>query len=1137
LNWRHGLLAFLALASMLVAGTAQAQFTDNFDRADNAAIGNGWIEKTPAAFAITNNSATKLTVGTGYRDNIVYRPAAENVADVEASVEVRFNPGAPGYAQILTRVQTGTVATTGVLDGYILYIADSTTTAILGRQTGANFVTTLGTLNLSNPLNTTDTYRLRLSTVGTSPVVVTAWVERLVASSWQVIGTATANDAAPERITAAGSVGFSGFVEAAYRFDNFSRTNIVAGSNPVPVTGSLAPNSATQGESGLTVTVSGSNFVSTSVVRWNGANRTTTFVNANTLEAAILSTDLAASGTANITVFNPAPGGGTSNAQTFTIAPNTQPNPVPTLTSVSPTSRAQGSGAFTLTVNGTNFASTAVVRWNGANRATTFVSPTQLTANIPATDITTAGTAAVTVFNPAPGGGTSNSTNFTITATNPAPIATTLTPSSATAGGAAFTLTVNGSSFINGSVIRWNGANRTTTFDSSTQLRATISATDIATAGTATVTVLTPTPGGGTSAGLTFTINASGGGGGGGHSMTNLAPISQLAGSSATLVTITGSGFTTGSVARWNGSNRTTTFVSSTTIRVTLNSSDLLSESLGAITVSTPGASPSVTAPLPFFVQAANTQLFADYFNRTDSATIGNGWTEKNPAAFALAGGQITSVDTTPLDYHDNIVYRTATGEDQLNVETAIEFRRVNTTSRFPQLHARVQRNTIAQADTLGSYILYFEDNLPSPGALAIAVQPALTNQPECIMTTIPLPQALDLVSRYRLRFRVTGAFPVQLTGIIERFDGSAWQVMAQGTMNHDNNTPRNADPYCPYTSVPAAITTAGTVGFAKYFQPADVYDNFHWRSIGPAAPNNTPTLNTISPTSATAGAPAFTLTVTGANFNTNSVVRWNGANRTTTFVSSTQLTAAITAADVASTGTATIQVFTSGTGGGLSPQTASFSITPPSGSSSFSDNFTRANSDVLGNGWIEKTPAAWFLTNGTAAKQAVSTSYPDNLVYRPASENALNTDVSAVFRLTNASPGYLQIVSRVQTDTAAVANFLDAYMLYVDGVTNRAILGRQRGYAFVTTLATLNIAPTLNTTDTYRLRLITTGTTSVQLSAFVERLGTSGWEVIGQATATDTSAERIATAGSVGFGGYVEAAYTFDDFSRSNLP
>lgn len=87
---------------------------------------------------------------------------------------------------------------------------------------------------------------------------------------------------------------------------------------------------------------------------------------------------------------------------------------IPTIISLTPVSKVAGTGAFTLTVNGTNFVSgRSVVRWNGSNRTTTFVSATQLTASILAADITTAGTAAITVAN---GSAISNSQTFTIDA-------------------------------------------------------------------------------------------------------------------------------------------------------------------------------------------------------------------------------------------------------------------------------------------------------------------------------------------------------------------------------------------------------------------------------------------------------------------------------------------------------------------------------------------------------------------------------------------------------------------------------------------------------------------------------------------------------------------------------------------------
>lgn len=73
-----------------------------------------------------------------------------------------------------------------------------------------------------------------------------------------------------------------------------------------------------------------------------------------------------------------------------------------------PDTVAPNGPAFTLTVNGTGFAATSVVCWNGRARTTTFVNQSQLKASIPPSDIAKADTAAVTVVNPGPGGGSSN---------------------------------------------------------------------------------------------------------------------------------------------------------------------------------------------------------------------------------------------------------------------------------------------------------------------------------------------------------------------------------------------------------------------------------------------------------------------------------------------------------------------------------------------------------------------------------------------------------------------------------------------------------------------------------------------------------------------------------------------------------
>lgn len=90
------------------------------------------------------------------------------------------------------------------------------------------------------------------------------------------------------------------------------------------------------------------------------------------------------------------------------------PNPVPSLLTLEPTAVLAGSGAVTLTVTGAAFAEGVQLRWNGAARPTTRVSATQLTAAISAADVADAGARAITVFNPAPGGGVSNALSLDV---------------------------------------------------------------------------------------------------------------------------------------------------------------------------------------------------------------------------------------------------------------------------------------------------------------------------------------------------------------------------------------------------------------------------------------------------------------------------------------------------------------------------------------------------------------------------------------------------------------------------------------------------------------------------------------------------------------------------------------------------
>ena len=223
------------------------------------------------------------------------------------------------------------------------------------------------------------------------------------------------------------------------------------------------------------MTVNGTGFATGAVVQWNGQSLSTTFVGATQLTATVPAERIATAGSATITVVSE---NVTTAPVTFTITDR------PTITSLNPDSRTAGSAGFTLTVNGTGFATGAVVQWNGQSLPTTFVGATQLTATVTAERIATPGSAAITVVSQ---NVTSPAFAFPI---NNRPQITSLNPDARAVGTPAFTLTVNGSGFATGAVVQWNGQPLPTTFVNSGTLSAAVTAERVANPGTANITVV-----------------------------------------------------------------------------------------------------------------------------------------------------------------------------------------------------------------------------------------------------------------------------------------------------------------------------------------------------------------------------------------------------------------------------------------------------------------------------------------------------------------------------------------------------------------------------------------------------------------------------------------------------------------------
>ena len=182
------------------------------------------------------------------------------------------------------------------------------------------------------------------------------------------------------------------------------------------------------GATGFTLTATGANFDSSSVVNWNGSPRATTFVNSGQLTASILPQDAAFPGTASVTVSNAA---GPSNAAIFTMTTPATNLAAPSITAPLQLTIPKGSPTFAINIDG-NILPCTVAQWiapgTGGNVTTQLVTgyvsanqdPTDaavhLNVTIPAGDVVTASSAQIVLFTMAPptGGQTSNAVAVTI---------------------------------------------------------------------------------------------------------------------------------------------------------------------------------------------------------------------------------------------------------------------------------------------------------------------------------------------------------------------------------------------------------------------------------------------------------------------------------------------------------------------------------------------------------------------------------------------------------------------------------------------------------------------------------------------------------------------------------------------------
>jgi sugar lactone lactonase YvrE len=381
--------------------------------------------------------------------------------------------------------------------------------------------------------------------------------------------------------------------------------NSVNGSGPAPILGtaavvtSVSPNTVQAGAAATTIQVSGSSFVSASIVTFNGVQRVTTYSSATALSAIIPASALASGNTAPIGVINP-------NAGASTTVPFEIDNPNPVLTSISPSTTALGSaGTFTLT--GTGFVPTSTVTFNGTTLTSTYVSATSLQLSLSASNLASAGTDTISVVNLTPAGGTSLPGNLTVT--QPVPAVSGISPATILIGSGAVTITITGNGFTSTATVAANGTALAIIGQSSSSITATLPASIVNAAGLIHFVVTNPGTNPESSASVSGNIV-------GAPVVYSIDPAGAPIQSPNLTVTVFGANFVSGSIVEWNEVPLSTQYQSSELLDVVIPAADLTSFTNGSVTVSTPVAYPAspgtaTSAPTTFstFLSLTNNDL------------------------------------------------------------------------------------------------------------------------------------------------------------------------------------------------------------------------------------------------------------------------------------------------------------------------------------------------------------------------------------------------------------------------------------------------------------------------------------------------------------------------------------------------
>ena len=300
--------------------------------------------------------------------------------------------------------------------------------------------------------------------------------------------------------------------------------------NPVPVVSALSLENALVDSPDFTLTLTGTGFIAGMTVSFGSTPLVTTVISPTVASVLVPKTALGKSAILDITASNSGPGGGTSNALKFTVN-----NPIPTITSLSVAKTLAGSAEMTLDIAGTGFVPDVTVHFGPVTLTPTSVSSTQISILIPKELLAKGGVHSVTASNLSPGGGASNSLDFTVE--NPVPTLTSISLSNIVAGSGDFVLALTGTQFVESSSVVLGSTSLTPAVSSSTEMSVSVPASAVLDGGVYRVSVTNHGPGGGTSGSIDLTVNNPA------PTLTALSQQTILLGSPAFTLELTGTGF------------------------------------------------------------------------------------------------------------------------------------------------------------------------------------------------------------------------------------------------------------------------------------------------------------------------------------------------------------------------------------------------------------------------------------------------------------------------------------------------------------------------------------------------------------------------------------------------------------------